>query len=376
MSRFLSAGLLAIVSVIGPATSAEPRGDTPSAAGDTTSSPEPTPRRAGWSVAPFPVLFSTPETGFGGGAGAVLTHRSRGDTPRTRPQALGIVAFYTAKNQSLFGLAPDLHFRRDSWRLRAEGGYRKFPTSFYGKGNDTPDTAEEDYTIEGAGLEATLTKRVYAELRLGALYGIKRPRYTKTEPGGLLDRGGLVGHEGGLLTGVGPYAEWDTRDESFYPSTGSLLTALARTHGAWCGSDFAYDVYAFDLRRYVAIRRSHVVALQFVGTHRTGDVPFDDLARLGDVLRGIYAGRFLDRALLATQAEYRFPVGWRFSGAVFLGAGDVAGGWRAFRLAGTKVAGGAGLRFAIDRIEKINIRLDYATSGSGEEMYIELMEAF
>ena len=44
--------------------------------------------------------------------------------------------------------------------------------------------------------------------------------------------------------------------------------------------------------------------------------------------------------------------------------------------ADVKIAGGAGLRFALDPVEKINIRVDFGVSDYGGELYIELMEAF
>ncbi len=101
------------------------------------------------------------------------------------------------------------------------------------------------------------------------------------EPGGLLDREAIDGHGGGLFTGIGPYLDYDTRDNAFYPSCGSFLVLLARTAHETIGSDLDYELYWADLRHYFSIREQQILAFQLTGTQRTGDVPFDDLAHSG-----------------------------------------------------------------------------------------------
>jgi hypothetical protein len=93
-------------------------------------------------------------------------------------------------------------------------------------------------------------------------------------------------------------------------------------------------------------------------------------------MRGYSSERYLARHGLAGQAELRYPLIWRFGGVAFVGASEVED-----RLAdlGTTVrmAGGFGLRFAINKGQTINMRLDVSCNSDGQfEKYLKLREAF
>jgi len=332
--------------------------------------------RRGWKIAPFPVAFYSPETGFGGGCGGVITYRGHRCPAPLRPQSLSGVLFYTGKGQSLVALSPELYFQKEAWELKLGLAYRNFPESLYGVGRSTPDDAEEDYTLEGVTLEPWLLRRVASHLYVGAVLDIEKTSVREVEEGGLLDRGLLEGHAGGTRAGMGPVLDWDDRDNLFYPSRGGWYQVYAVFHRPRWGSDVDFDAWTVDLRRYHTLRASHILAFQMIATGRSGRVPFDRLARLGEVMRGIEAGRVRDRFLAAAQLEYRFPVRGRFSGVLFAAAGDVSREIEDFEVPGSKVAGGAGLRFALNREEKVNFRFDLGISRWGIQPYFQFSEAF
>lgn len=332
--------------------------------------------RPGWNATGFPIVFSTPETGFGGGAGVMLTYRAQGAGPEDRPQSLGVVCFYTEKNQATVGIAPELNFDRDDWRLLASLGYSKFPTSFFGIGNDTPADAEEDYTLEGGTVEAFLLRRVHSDLRVGLTVDVKKSSIQDEDPGGRLDRGLVPGHNGGLFSGTGPVIEWDSRDNSFSPSRGAWLRLDATFYTETLGSDIDYATVVANLRYYRSVRPSHVLAGQIVIVSASPDTPFHDLPRLGGIMRGIYEGRVIDRAMMAGQIEYRFPIKGRFGAVAFGSVGDVSDGLDRYRIADVKFGGGAGLRIALNKVEKINLRVDLGFSKYGSEVYFQFLEAF
>ena len=93
-------------------------------------------------------------------------------------------------------------------------------------------------------------------------------------------------------------------------------------------------------------------------------------------MRGYYEGRYRDRQYLAGQAEYRFPLWWRIGGAAFAGMGDVAPDLGSFTFSSLKPSYGLGLRFMINKEEKVNIRLDYAWGKETSGFYLEITEAF
>lgn len=123
-----------------------------------------------------------------------------------------------------------------------------------------------------------------------------------------------------------------------------------------------------------------VLALHAVGYFATGDVPLVELAPLGSgqIMRGYYEGRYLDRDYLAAQAEYRlnfqdFPLS--FVG--FAGAGLLAPKANQFSLNRLRTAAGLGVRLLVDPKERLNLRADFALTGEGDfNFYIQIGEAF
>ncbi|MBK6724914.1 MAG: hypothetical protein IPG58_17115 [Acidobacteria bacterium] len=72
---------------------------------------------------------------------------------------------------------------------------------------------------------------------------------------------------------------------------------------------------------------------------------------------GIYIRTVSEQAYVAIQAEYRRSCSG--VGVVgFAGVGGVERNWSDFRLDGMLPAGGAGLRFRLDKKNKINYRID------------------
>ncbi|MBD3163396.1 MAG: BamA/TamA family outer membrane protein [Candidatus Eisenbacteria bacterium] len=337
--------------------------------------PETAPR-PGWTRAILPVVFSTPETGFGFGAGALLTYRGENQSAEERPQSLPLFGLYTVKNQMSIALAPDLTLAGGIWRLGFEISYQKFPLRFYGIGNDTPDAAEEEYTLEGFSFAIRASRRVTGAFRSGIAVDLKRPSYPEKEPGGLLDGRRIPGANGGFYAGAGPLIEWDTRDNLYFPTRGSRLLLETLFYGDALGSDLGYQRTAVDLRHYRSVLDDVVLAGQAIGVDRAGAVPFVDHAQLGDLLRGLYAGRYVDRSVLAGQLELRYPLIGRFRGVVFGGIGQVARRLGDTRLDAMKGTAGAGLRFVLVPRERIHIRFDVGVGPHGAEIYFQFSEAF
>ena len=89
---------------------------------------------------PFPVLFYAPETGLGFGAAAVWYFRSE----QSRLSSLSPLVVYTTKSQFLVSARLESWFGRDRWRAVADAGFSRFPTKFWGIGNETPDESEDE----------------------------------------------------------------------------------------------------------------------------------------------------------------------------------------------------------------------------------------
>jgi len=324
------------------------------------------------SVTPFPFIFYTPETKLAGG-GTVLVYL-RGDDPEARPSIISPVFIYTAKKQTLAFLSGEFYLDDERWRLGAMGGYSKFPNTFWGVGNDTPDDLEEDFTPRTATANVSVERLVAPGLYLGGRVFYATRTLLETEAGGLLDTAAVPGTRDGRILNTGLTVSRDTRDNTTYPRSGGLYNLLLGV----TGGDFDYRVLTLGLANYRELTERSVLALQFVVESRSDTPPFDLLPQLGgdSMLRGYYGGRWRDRNLLALQAEWRGPL-WRSLGqVVFAGAGQVGRDLGDLDLGGLHAAGGWGLRIPLNKEEQLNLRMDWGFGSDSSGFYMSLGEAF
>ena len=331
-------------------------------------------------VAPIPIIFYTPETSLAAGGGVVFTFRDPDHPHDKRPDSLQLIAAYTLKNQIFCSLTPEIYFNEKIDKITINTSYSYWPSSFFGIGNDTGididtlDDIEEVYTRESFMIQPWILHKTISHLSIGMTMDVKRSNISDIEDGGLLDQGHLTGTEGGIRSGLGPVLSWDTRDAIFYPTRGSWYNIWSwHYRNAW-GSDFDYDVYALDLRHYRTIRDDHILALHALGVSTDGEVPFDELPT--PVIRGLYENLFIDDHMFTLEMEYRFPIHDRWSGAAFAGVGDVFHDQDDLEIQDIKYAGGGGIRYAIDKEDKINLRIDIGASPYGVFPYVLFQEAF
>lgn len=323
---------------------------------------------------PFPVLFYAPETGLGFGAAAVWYFRAE----RSRLSSLSPLLVYTSRGQFLVSARLESWFGRNRWRAVADAGFSRFPTKFWGIGNETPDEAEEDYTprtVRGlAGLERRVAGSLYAGITASAL----ARDLVEVEEDGALSAGSVPGTGRTELWSLGLSATWDSRDDVVTPRRGVLGLALvervtdrAREHARW-------TAWSVDVRGYVPIGQ-FVVAGQAVFRDIGGTAaPFDRLPGLGGdrLLRGYYEGRWRDATLLLFQAEARVPVWRRFGAVAFVGAGQVAPGLSSMGLDRLHGSAGIGVRYRLARDRPLNVRADFAVGEGSTGLYVQVGEAF
>jgi outer membrane protein assembly factor BamA len=327
---------------------------------------------------PIPAVFYTPETSLGFGVSAVLLYRLPGEGLATRPSSLNGVAIYTVKKQYNISIAPEFWLGGEDYYLKLGGGYRGFPSQFYGVGKSTDLDDQESYTKNEVEGKLAFLRRAVGPLYAGVNYLFSEFEIQDVGRGGLLERRTLTGSEGGTVSSPGVAVTYDTRDNTFSARSGAHLQATAALTDPAFGADFTYAKYVIDLRDYVPLWERHALAFQATTTIIGGEAPFTQLAELGgsDNLRGIYRGRHRGRSALTLQSEYRFPIYWRFAGAVFAGAGGVEERFNFLHAADFHGAAGAGLRFRLLKNEAMNLRFDFGVSEDDLGFYVVFGEAF
>lgn len=94
-------------------------------------------------------------------------------------------------------------------------------------------------------------------------------------------------------------------------------------------------------------------------------------------MRGYYQGRYRDNNMAVIQAEYRIPLFWRFGAVAFGDIGNVAPAPGQLNFTDLKYSYGGGLRVAMNKAEKLNLRGDFGINAKGTGgFYLQLGEAF
>lgn len=326
-----------------------------------------------WIFVPFPI--HSPETDWALTASVIGTARF-GDS---LPSSLIGSAAWSQRGQKSVSLDSEVYLE-DRWLLQAEMGFEDWPTDYFGSGNQTEAVNRETYTSRDREIEADIRYRLTEHLWVGPALVLRDLEVHEVEAGGLLAINKPPGFDGGQLSGAGAIISYDSRDDVHAPLEGMFAKLGSNFYEDELGSDFIYAEYVLDSRQFFSPGSGLVLALHQYLRHTSGEVPFQELSRLGNSetparLRGYVTGRFRDNSVAAAQAELRFPGPGSWSGVVFGGAGNVASSPPELADNELKWAPGVGLRYRASESERINLRLDVAYE-DGTSLYFDLLEAF
>ncbi len=330
----------------------------------------------------LPVVSRSIETDWSFGAGGTFTfYTTRKKDSTTRTSSIRFLGSYSLRKQFIFTINGPVFFPGEKYILNSHFSYSSFPDRFWGLGNNTPNSNEEEYNFRQFYIHLHGERLLGHKLFAGLIYDFQRVIDINVKDAGLFEQQQVAGRQPYQVSGLGASISWDTRNNTFWPNKGHLLSLQATHFASLLLSDHRYTNFIADVRFYKRIYRKQILAMQAYGFFNTGaDVPIRSIASLGgaDRMRGYFNGRYRDDHLLSLQAEYRVPVYKRISAVGFAGVGDVAGRFSTLSLPQLKYSYGAGLRFAVNKNEKLHIRFDYGFgSGKGNNgFYLQFGEAF
>ncbi len=325
----------------------------------------------------MPIPQSNPTLGNGLALAAVALYEPKGSGGVWTTGGGGL---YTDTESWAAAIFHKAHFAEDRFRLTAAGGYGDMNLKFYGIGSGA---GERDFSIglnqKGVFALGQGLYRVRPNLYAGAQY-----RFLKVDT--TLDRDGppkfpdlnLPAFElESQVSGLGPAAEYDTRNVEYGPTKGIYAQAQWLWNGDLIGSDFDYSKFTGSLNGYHAMGDG-VLAWRGSLCAASDGAPFYDLCMFGqnNDLRGYETGQYRDGATWAAQAEYRHPLFWRFGAVAFAGVGGIAPGISHLGDSTVLPAAGIGLRFAASRKYKVNMSLDAAWGKDSSAIYFYIGEAF
>jgi outer membrane protein assembly factor BamA len=331
------------------------------------------------SFLPLPAMFSTPETGFGGGAILMAIGNLYPDRSEQLQDSYRLAGIYTVKRQSSFALQAEHYIPGNGLKLDADASFSRYPSTFYGIGGPWGGT-EEDYTQEACLADATLGFAIAPALYLGPRVRWTRYSMQDRESGGFLDRGEIEGSGGANVLLLGPVLSYEGRDSPMAPTRGCFVELVSAYSPKSLGGSSSFSSSSIDLRAYAKPFADFgaVAAVKLYAAMAQGEVPFQELPKMGGdgMLRGYLEAKYQDKAVAIAQAELRLPVFWRFGLAVFGGVGFIGSDALDLSLDDPRFAGGLGFRFLVDKNSGTNLRMDLAWGESQPQLYFELGEAF
>jgi outer membrane protein assembly factor BamA len=326
----------------------------------------------------IPVIFSTPETGFGFGGGGQLFLTAEKNIFGARKSNILFTGIYTANSQIVIQALPQIYFEGGDYYLDASYEFRIYPNKFWGIGNDTPDTNEEDYDMTSHKFRVDFLKRLPPSLNFGLRFNFENHQVTEVEEGGILDSGAVLGSDGAIIVGLGAIFNLDTRDQVEDPSGGYFVNFNAQFSSENLGATHGFNRFVTDLRAYRPLGEKSLLAARLYLENNFGDVPFQAKAQFGggDIARGYFKGRFIDDQMYVLTAEYRWRFLPRWSLAAFGLMGEVSDINQDF-FKDPKFSMGGGVRFKVLKSQNTLVRLDVGLGEDGNSgFYFGVNQAF
>lgn len=325
-------------------------------------------------IAPIP--FLNPSQGWG--LALVGQYIFKTENDNSPPSIVGGGAFYTEKHSFGGALAYSGKLANDDWRVGLAVGKVTLFYDFYGIGYDQNNAGisvpvKQDISFTGVRLMKHITEKIFLGLELvGA-------EITAALPDGSLP----AGYDSDVelkndFVSPNLKIERDSRDDSFYPTTGSLFDLSAAFHSPELHDATTYQVYKLSYNHYFSIADMTVFAFRVMTNITNGTVPFYSLSMFGagGDLRGYETGKYRDKMMWATQGELRHRFTDRWGAVAFAGAGQVARTFPDFQGSPYLCSGGLGLRFRIAKKNPVDFRFDTAYGDEKISYYFSVGQAF
>jgi hypothetical protein len=347
-----------------------------------------------------PIPISSPAIGTGLEWAVGYMFRLHKEDKETSRSVFGAGGLFTNNGSRAIAFGGRFYAKDDKYRLTAAGGGAKINANIYGVGKLAGDRGLYlPLQFKGA---AAIAEPLFFRLHKGVYLGVRfqyrdltmslnREELEPPASGGTdlppaLEeiRNEISDFLKQRTVSLGPRFQWDTRDNAYYPLKGFFLDSGIDFFGKNIGSEWTYQYTKIAFNKYTSIAKRQILAFRAMGCLATGDhVPIYDLCLFGTSsdLRGYTGGRYQDRRMFATQAEYRLNmppkkilerVGFVFFG----GFGGVGSKFSDIGWGDLLPAGGGGFRFRLTNKDRVNFRIDYGIGKGGHTFSMGVGEAF
>jgi hypothetical protein len=354
-------------------------------------------KRGEWVAAPIPISNPAIGSGLAWAVGYMFPFDKK---DKISPNSvLGVGGLFTNNGSRAIAVGGRLYLKEDKYRFTAAAANAKINADIYGIGKLAGDRGFFlPLTFNGSAFIAEpLIFRIRKSFHLGFRFKCRDLNLSlNSEDSDLPADGDLPPSLKAVLdeveldlfqqrtVAIGPRFQLDTRDSTYYPRKGIFLDSGIDLFEKALGSKFTYQYYKVAFNKYTSLSKRQVLAVRGMGCAAAGDhVPIYDLCLFGSSndLRGYSAGRYQDRRMFATQAEYRLNIPsdkflGRFGVVAFGGVGGVGNKFSDIGWEDLLPAGGGGLRFRLTKKDHVNFRVDYGIGRVGHTFTMGVGEAF
>jgi len=329
-----------------------------------------------FSVLPGP--FYNPEMSLGVGISAVGLYQVDATDSKTELSSLMINGFASVNGAVGVVIENKTFLNQNQQRFYFDIAIADAPEVYYGVGYDENhiDENQIDYNYQQFSANPMWLQRLNEKSFAG--FGVDF-HYGSGEDFDSLDSSvdySLL-TESSRSVGANFLINYDTRNHVINPSNGRILQLNSFFYRQFLGSKTDFEVYDLQYSEYMPIARdSDVLAWQIRSRLTHGDVPWDQLSKIGggSLLRGYNIGRYRDKQMIISQVEYRMNLSGRHGMVYWTGAGMVADQVSEFSLQEILPNVGIGYRFEVK--PRVNLRLDLAFAAGETGFYFNVNEAF
>lgn len=315
-----------------------------------------------------PVPFESPSlgTGLALGGGYLFQNDRLSDA-----SSLGFGAFRSSNDSYGFGLGLNLSWDEDRWTMQFLAAEADLNYDLFVEGVPIPISQQlsgarfqlAHSPIKNYGFGGSLD---YGEYTL-------TPRFISALPDELKLDARLK------IARLSAFAEYDTRDDTIYPTRGIFLKGTV-SGGAFVDFDRSnYSKGVLSATFYQPVFESGVLVAHAVGCSSSNAAPFFDSCSIGttDSFRGYISTEFIDNGLASVQAEYRGKIIGRLGYTVFAGAASIGDSFGSAATGTYRTAAGVGLRIRLSKDFPLDYAIDMARNERGEDnLYISVGQRF
>jgi hypothetical protein len=329
----------------------------------------------------YPTLAYTPETKTEIGlVNLYLFYANQNN--KNRLSEINTFSFYTAEKQYGVLLDHAVYGDGDKWFFLGRGKFQYFPMKYYGIGINTHEEGYDIVSNTNIQLRERVLRKIRGNFFIGAEIDFQKMYNVEFSGSYPVDYDYPTGYKGSSNIGFGMGLVFDNRKNVMNVRKGLFAELAFLNYSKSFGSTNSFVSTQFDFRYFrEGFYPKDVLAVQGSALFNNGDIPFNQMAMIGgeSMMRGYYLGRFRDKNLFTSQAEYRFlPFGFskRLGAAAFISTATVAPSAKSLFSSSFKMAGGVGARYLIFKSKDIFVRFDLGFTREGSGYYFYIGEAF